>query len=403
MKLLVISDLHIGKRARTRELCPYAEGNEKDEKLVSSFLTYIQEYIADNGLFDYLILPGDITHQSNLIEYQCGQKFLEQVLSQINLSKDKVIFVPGNHDVDWSVLEGKTIYPEEIELRKSHKYNAIKDKRHAFSSFVSPELMEDPFIKKWEYGNAIFFGFNSSWHDDSLNKNHFGLIEVQHVDKLKRALDSSFLEDKIKFFVVHHHLYQYPNPHPRWTDMSCMQNAQLLIELLSEYSFNFVIHGHRHVPNFLTTSINGHPPINLLCAGSYSCEVPSDIAGSIGNVFHIIEIDDLKKCKGQVLSFAYDPTRYVWTESKANHGISYKNPFGLEITYEKLLEQCTEKLDTLLKSDKDFIYYSKLIEQIPDLAYIPNNLKQKLFSDFDDRLNITNGKVADEKLILLKR
>lgn len=88
LKILVLSDLHIGKKARTKDLCPYPEAASKDDKLVSSFFESVKNYINSNGNFDYLVIPGDITNQSNLIEYDFAEKFITRIVSELHIDTD---------------------------------------------------------------------------------------------------------------------------------------------------------------------------------------------------------------------------------------------------------------------------------------------------------------------------
>lgn len=245
-------------------------------------------------------------------------------------------------------------------------------------------------------------GYNSSSHDDPLSKNHYGIIEKEHIDLIEEILRSADLENKLKVFVIHHHVYQYPNPHPKWVDISCLQNSQPLIELLSKYSFNLVIHGHRHVPYFLSTQINNFPTINLFCAGSLSCEVHPEIAGSVGNLFHIFEIDDKIKCKGRVLSKAYHATEYKWIDSKENFGIEYKNPFGCEVSYKEVLALCSKKIEEDLKT-RETIEYTSFFDSIPDLMYIHNTTHRELIKELEIKHNLKASTFGDKELIFIKK
>ncbi|MDQ3190588.1 MAG: metallophosphoesterase [Bacteroidota bacterium] len=399
MRILILSDLHIGNKARSRELCPYPEGTHKDDNLVSTFIVKAQEYQKINGPFDFIIIPGDITNQSNLIEYDCGSKFITKILSKLSLTQDKVIFVPGNHDVDWSVLEGKTISVEEKPFRRSHKYNTLKDSTHLFSSLASADLVNEPFIKKWEFPNVVYFGFNSSWHDDAFEDNHFGLIDGEHIKHLRTQFEKTDL-NKLRIFVVHHHLHQFQNPHPSWRDISIMQNAQPLLELLTEFEFNFVIHGHRHQPNFLSLSINRSKVLNILSAGSYCCEIPTSVAGHIGNLFHVLEIDNLAKCNGRILSWAYN-SHDGWVESREHDGILHENPFGNEIAYDDLYKACLEHIVKYFETNKH-ILYSHLVDKIPDLKYLQLNLQEKLFRKLETELNVRKTVDSAKEIFFIK-
>lgn len=385
MKILVLSDLHVGVKSRAKDLCPYPESRYKDDKLTDSFIESVKNYQKDNGNIDYLIIPGDITHQSNLIEYDYGSKFISRLLREIGLEKEKVIYVPGNHDVDWSVLKGDTIYPEEIEYRTKHKYNTLKDENHIFSKISTPELINEPFVKRWDFDDIAFVGYNSSWHDDSFNEKHYGLIEQSQLtalaDKIK-GID----EKKIKIFVVHHHLHQFENPHPSWIDISIMQNAHPLLQLLLEYDFDFIIHGHKHVPFFLNTTISGSNHINILCAGSYSCEIPTEIAGNIGNLYHIVDFKSLEDCKGKVYSYVYNSTE-GWIESDKHYGIEFENPFGCKFNLNDMKTKMEQVVNEMLKIG-NIIVYNDIVKQIPDLEYFHNVNKEKLISHIVGKFNL---------------
>lgn len=400
MNILVISDLHTGVKAFPKELSPYPRKNIfADEDAINRLIEFLKDYKSSKGSIDYLVLPGDITHQSNLIEYHLGGEFIKNIVSILSLDESKIIFTPGNHDVDWSVFSG--IEEEEKNWRRAHKYNTLVDSRHLFSKITHSKLLETPFFTKWEFDDVIFFGFNSSWHDDSIQEKHYGFIEISHIEQLKLELESTDLK-KLKIFVTHHHLHQFDNPHPKWIDVSAMQNAQSLLNLLSEYSFQFVIHGHRHVPYFLTTSIANFSPINILCSGSFSCEVPAQIAGYVGNMFHIIEFDEYSEnvCKGQIVSLAYD-NRTGWIQSKSNHGIDYLNPFGTTVKLEILLAQCETELNSLLET-KSVVKFDELKLKIPDLAYLPLHSLISLLDQLQSICSCMKGSTG-EGIIFIKQ
>lgn len=400
MRILVLSDLHIGNKSRSKELCPYPEGVYKDGNLVSSFISVAKQYQKEAGNFEFLIIAGDITNQSNLIEYDCGSKFLNKLVTELKIDLSKVIFVPGNHDVDWSVLEGKTIYTDEKPLRRSHKYNTLKDTNHIFSALACPDLVTAPYIKKWVYDDVVYFGFNSAWHDDVIEEHHFGLILPEQIEELRRQFVETNFSNKLKIFLVHHHLHQFSNPHPSWRDISTMQNAQPLLELLTEFEFNFVIHGHRHQPNFHSTTINNSKNINILCSGSYCCEIPTSVAGHIGNVFHIIEFDDIPKCQGRILSYAYNP-RDGWTESRDHDGINHLNPFGNELTYDELLKKCTDSINMHFQAST-YMLCSDLTEKIPDLKYLQLTQQKKLFAQLENDCNAKKGTDTLQEVFFIK-
>jgi len=55
-------------KSRSKDLCPYDGSQYKDENLVSSFVELAKKEQKQKGVYDFLIIPGDITNNSNLID-----------------------------------------------------------------------------------------------------------------------------------------------------------------------------------------------------------------------------------------------------------------------------------------------------------------------------------------------
>ena len=73
--------------------------------VLKALLRDITERIRDDHLQpDFIILSGDIAFASCLEEYVLAQQFLDDLLKTTNLSKKCLFLVPGNHDVDQSVI-----------------------------------------------------------------------------------------------------------------------------------------------------------------------------------------------------------------------------------------------------------------------------------------------------------
>lgn len=404
MRLLILSDLHVGKSARTKVLCPYPEGENKDKNLVSSFIQSIKDEISIGGDIDFIVIPGDMTHEAQEIEYKCFSDFISNISSELKIDIDKFVFIPGNHDVNWKVFttENPTTAQKEIESKK--KYDSIKDSRfHLLGSLIPTDLFDVPYFSIKEFDNAVFVLFNSAWHDEANLKNHYGIIESEHLAKLGTVLEEikDKSTDKLKFFIIHHHPFQYPNVHPAWKDFSILQNGVALLDLLSQNSFDFIIHGHKHVPYFYSLALNNLTPINLFCSGSYSTEIPIEIAHNTGNLYHIIEFDNVSDRKGKIISRAYDPIRFKWVKSgKENHGIKCVDYFGCSLKINEIYAICKEGL-----KDIDKVRYKRIIEleeQCPDLKYLPNQTKEKLISDIENDLNVKYAIASDKTELFIK-
>ncbi|MDD6483381.1 MAG: metallophosphoesterase [Clostridiales bacterium] len=92
LKIGVLSDLQYGRASQDSSLDAYGYAGKK-------FKAAAEQVIEKAGgieQLDVLMIPGDITHNSNAAEYQAFVKDLEEVIPKG--SHTKVMFVRGNHD-----------------------------------------------------------------------------------------------------------------------------------------------------------------------------------------------------------------------------------------------------------------------------------------------------------------
>lgn len=109
MKIAVISDLHFGPGARSEDLCPL-ELRAKTSGVSSSgadgFCKQFIEFVKREKISaDYLLVPGDVTDDAHPMEVQAASDFLKDAQKALRVPAGKVLFVPGNHDVDWDLLD----------------------------------------------------------------------------------------------------------------------------------------------------------------------------------------------------------------------------------------------------------------------------------------------------------
>lgn len=67
---------------------------------------------------DLLVVSGDFAQSAQVHEYDEAERFVSRVLGRLGLGRDRVIVVPGNHDVHWPTSEGafrlKTSKPPDL-------------------------------------------------------------------------------------------------------------------------------------------------------------------------------------------------------------------------------------------------------------------------------------------------
>lgn len=239
MNFIHITDLHFESTTNLPELV----------SLISSDV--IKEINQENT---YLILTGDIATKGNVDSYLFAKTFIERLFIQNNkIKRRNIILCPGNHDSSNGSLDAFNTFSRQIRDDSTFIFD---------SDSVILEKIDD----------IYFCALNSmySGHRDKISIN---------ISELKRKLErnkESILESEHKIALLHHHLIGVEEG-----DSTSVQNAIPLLQLLENYGFKLVLHGHQHVQ--LDLNIN-----NIQVMSGRSLLSQSDF---LGNGFNKISYD----------------------------------------------------------------------------------------------------------------
>jgi len=209
---------------------------------------------------DILILSGDIANYASNGEYDAARLFLDELCQEFRVSQQRIVLVPGNHDVDWVAAQGayhseprdkyKGKLPEgsfddgmNVQIRDDALY---KERFAHFSTFYKAVKGEDyPLEYDHQYilhhfpePNLLVLGLNSAWQLD----HHFTARASILTNGVTNALgqirrNRETYRNCLRIAVWHHPLN---SPfEDRITD-------QGFVEQLAKAGFRVVLHGHIH-------------------------------------------------------------------------------------------------------------------------------------------------------------
>jgi tetratricopeptide (TPR) repeat protein len=241
---LHLSDFHFG-------------GSESDrydtDIVIESLLVDIRRRVEEDGLEpDFIAVTGDLALRGKSLEYKLVRAFFEKLLEVTGLPRQRLFVVPGNHDVDRTLIEdstllvGKGLTDRQITNKilanrgdRRRFFARFKGYSKFFNEYFKGHLVFDDerffYVHHFDTGNrrVAILGLNSSWlaasDEDAVLKLVIG--ERQTRAALKAAEDASAA---IKIVLLHH-----PNDWIRGFDQSDSM-ARLLT------SCDFVLHGHLH-------------------------------------------------------------------------------------------------------------------------------------------------------------
>ncbi|MBZ5491305.1 MAG: metallophosphoesterase [Acidobacteriia bacterium] len=403
--LAVMSDLHVGIGARSKDLCPdHIATNAVESGYKGAFLEFLRKRSIRA---DYLVLPGDVSHLAQPAEFELASKFVLEVVKRLQVGKENIIFVPGNHDVDWTVLKS----PDPTGFRRRQRYAPLESKDWIFRKIMkraSHGVLSPPHFCVWRFKNVFAVGYNSSWEDDPTVAIHHGGISDKHLAELDQHLASDPPDPlQVKIFLVHHHPLQYSDPIEANPDFSIMTNAGRLLDLLRRHNFDLLIHGHKHLPNFETHIVSSSSPLAVLCSGSFSVQLDTRWAGSVSNQFHLIHIDgrdaDIGSIFGRVESWTYVCGPGWVPSKKPHHGIRHNELFGAYLLPANLKRIMRSVLEVKLK-EKDYVEWSEVIEAAPNLKYLPDERAVQVVDSLAMELKFKRrGESVDEMILLVKK
>ena len=398
MKLAVISDLHVGLAARAKDLCPEPPSTDRKArakfkaKTETDYRQKFVQFVESQGITaDYLVLPGDVTHRAHPQEVKIASEFVLQAATALRVPHEKIIFVPGNHDVDWSVFDPT----DRTGVRWGQRYDPVGHEQFHFRKIVEHgdgDVFASPHFIVWDNPDLLAVGYNSSSHDAPMHEDaaHHGLADPIHLAALRTRLESMGpCDGRVRLFLVHHHPLDFTNPIPRVPDFSLMTNAEQLLNLLHDHNFDILIHGHRHHPRFETHSTITYPHLPVLCSGSFSIELDTEWAGTVDNQFHLVEITGRRgaenRITGTLTSWTNNRSKGWCPSDESASGIHHKIPFGSYIMPTEL----DARLEPFIRgwlATHDHVLWRDIVGAFPDLEHLPLNSAIAAFKRIAQRL-----------------
>jgi 3',5'-cyclic AMP phosphodiesterase CpdA len=226
-RILHISDVHFGDQ-------------QADSRLI-----YLQQHLAKLvGEVDRVVISGDLfdspskKRRARFEEFQIGLE---------NWTKQKVIVVPGNHDVRfWGNAIGKW----------------FRSTRYVYDLGFEPLIIDHA-------SNFIFVCFDSCEIGDWARGGVSQAQRLRIAERLEQELrKDQKLQKYAKIAIVHHHPYEYStdptalyekvldNVFGESINFLKSENAGPFINWCGARGISIILHGHKHIPHFVFASVD---------------------------------------------------------------------------------------------------------------------------------------------------
>lgn len=280
-RILIISDLHyddtknttVDNKTEFDEIAEFTE-ESREARFVKSVMKACGN--TEKDFPNVLIIAGDLVHKGghDLNKFIRPIKFIKYIISELNIKKDYVCVVPGNHDVDWecgpSYVDRFSNYLDAVDPFKSPY---IRNGKSISTELVDLSKIAGINIELLLMASPTFSGVSSKESDkivekmrDSFAKN---IKDEGEKEEFKRVLDiikerkdvfdiaaiggdqikeieGEPINDSIKIAVLHHHLISDVNI--TIAPFESVVDSGRVLKVLVEKGFDLAIHGHKHNP-----------------------------------------------------------------------------------------------------------------------------------------------------------
>ncbi len=293
----------------------------------------------DLKIFEALVISGDIVNQCRKEGYDHATKFLSRIAKKFDLGPDRVVVVPGNHDMSRQLSEDAYTLKrrkevagpideflhidrgEVVEVKHEAKYK----KRFAlFQAFCKKAAIGD---YRADYSNQITWreypdqkvlmvGLNSSWMLDHHYKRRSGL----HPDALNQAVERA-VKDEYKDWLkiaVWHHPVKSRSAEETQLNKSFMRDDGFM-ERLAVAGFSMILHGHAHDGNAWPFSFDSGKrkyTVHVIGAGTLDADEDELTPGSFWQ-YNIIQVTGTKvrvECRQRVNPRGISRPDKTWLE-----------------------------------------------------------------------------------------
>lgn len=237
---LHLSDLH------------FRESRAYDENIVlKALLRDVDERVQSDGLQpDFVVITGDTAFSGQWSEYKLADEFFNKLLGAVNLPRERLFIVPGNHDVDRKQI-GVGAKAIGADLTDRDKVNELltspADRRLVMARFKGYKKFVNDYCpsyltfsdERYFYAHPLnvagqqiaLLGLNSAWLCASDEDKANGLLLGER--QVRAALGEAE-EANLKIALLHH-------PFDWLREFDQNDSAALLLD-----GCDFILHGHLH-------------------------------------------------------------------------------------------------------------------------------------------------------------
>jgi hypothetical protein len=299
--ILHLTDPHfaVGKFAKQHVWRFDEEGKPKSSK--PSLCEAVSSAIGRDRKIGAVVVTGDLTFMGSEEEFERARKFLKTLLGVFNIDENRLIVIPGNHDICWTKQEE---YSDTAEVEV-----APPEARKNYEKFYR-DLFEHPPNEYLSMGRRFVLPCGLVTEVCALNSSSLaqgkdflagmGRIEEQAMQDIAQEFGWERTEGlALRLLAIHHHLALTENHEAAWEyskGFGIASDAARIMRLAANYGVHLAVHGHKHRAFVWRSSVYELPEhaqrrwrlgdVSIIGGGS----VGSSSTDLESNFFNVIEV-----------------------------------------------------------------------------------------------------------------
>lgn len=248
-----ISDLHVAAKQhewsvknniRANKTWLVAQSDENNHDYVDKFCRYVKKIYGGNNYELYLLVTGDISDSAKAVEYEYAEKFLKKIMKDLSLPKERVLLVPGNHDINRLECEQEAHeISKNAYLCNKGKYKFFADfykkiKKKAFP--LNKAIVDSLFL---ETENLLFVGINTNYKIGFEDEK--GSVNIESFRKEIGKLNDKY-KQSVKIALFHHNIETKYLEDPSHYGSFDPDNWSEFRDELAASNFHCALYGNEH-------------------------------------------------------------------------------------------------------------------------------------------------------------
>jgi len=248
-----LSDLHVSDKHGFR-LPSVRSIQNQNARSVADLLFEDLKALELIGKLDVLIVSGDFVWDGKKNEdFHRAREVIEAILEKTGLGRDRLVMVPGNHDIEWGAGELARATHEHVSRENYDAFSELLRQRRPDQKadlVVIPSRSGSRKLRILELNSTTVEGKAAPGigYVSSAALDRAGEL-LQGDDRLNRTEQ---IKQVITWIVVHHHVFPATSAMQEDAgrkNISVMANADELLYFASRWNVDLILHGHEHQPS----------------------------------------------------------------------------------------------------------------------------------------------------------